>query len=159
MKRRNFLASLAAILPALALSKQSHALTISKTPAESVGIPQGAWNILAHATDGTDPSTAITALPNITPEMRQLAGKKVELSGYLQPLNTGFAKKEYLLSRVPFHCAFCYGGGRASLALIESSQHIKAGDQLIRLSGTLQLQETDPEDYYFVLKNAELLQA
>lgn len=154
MKRRNFLSAIAT-LPLFAFAKKAAAFDI--TTVKSI-IPGGLWNTLQHATDGTDPSTSVSdALPKITQAIAALDGKPVDIEGYIQPLNIGFGKKEYLLSRQPFHCAFCYGGGRASLVLVQTTNHIPPSDKLIKLSGTMRLQKTDPADYYFQLDDAKLV--
>ncbi|TAH36501.1 MAG: hypothetical protein EYC62_02325 [Alphaproteobacteria bacterium] len=155
MKRRNFLTAFGIGLPVFAFAKRSEASTLAKAQDAGLKIPQGAWNILAKATEGTDPSTAITALPKISGDIRKLKGQDVTLEGYLQSIPSP-GKKLYLLSRAPFHCAFCYAGGRASLALIESEKHLPATDQLVALTGKFDFQDSDPEDYYFTLHDARI---
>ncbi len=156
MKRRNFLSILAASVPFLALSKQSGAFTVSNSADSGLPVPQGAWNILSQATDGTDPSTAITALPKITKQIASMRGQKTELEGYLISIPSPGKEKLYVLSRAPYHCGFCYAGGRASLVLVQSAAHLPEAGQMktVKLSGTFDYQDNDPEDYYFQLNQA-----
>src|SRR6201996_9240474 len=118
MTRRSVLAALAAAVPALAASKGAKAWTAS-TQNANFPVASGLWKTLEHVTDGTDPSTALSdpPAPKFTPEILAMAGKEVELTGYLTPLSSGgFGKKpEYLLSRENFHCPYCYPFGRGSL--------------------------------------------
>jgi hypothetical protein len=120
----------------------------------------GLWTTLIRATDGTDPSTAITTeLPRFTPEIRKLANTAIELEGYLQPVGAGFGKAEYIISQTPYHCTFCYPQGRAALALVQTTKPLPqiATTKKIKVRGTLVLQETVPDDFYYQIQNATLV--
>ncbi len=157
-QRRRFLTAAAAAIPALAVApKMAHAWT--NTPAEDVGMvpASGAWAVLQHVTDGTDPSTTVIAPANFTADIRKLAGTQVTLTGYLQPVSGGFGKKQdYLLSRENFHCPYCYPFGRGSLVLASVEGHTAATTKRVTVKGTLVLQEKDPSDFYFQLKDARI---
>jgi hypothetical protein len=158
--RRSFLATLIAAVPAMALAP-SAARAWTGVPAADVGMgpPTGIWAALDHVTDGTDPSTAIIAPPHFTADMRKLAGSDVTLTGYLQPVSGGFgAPKDYVLSRTPFHCPYCYTGGRGSLALASFASHAASdAGRKVTVRGTLALQDKDPGDFYFQLKNTQIV--
>lgn len=153
------LASTALALPFLGLGQKAQAMTTEKASAAKIkGLPVSSpeWTTLGHATDGTDPSTAFGDLPRFTPEIKALESKPLTLTGYVQSLGGGFGKQEYLLSSAPFHCPFCYGGGRASLVRVLTKSHLPETDGVVTLTGTLALQGTDPEEFYFTLKNAKI---
>ena len=156
--RRSFLAVLAAAVPALAAAP---ARAWTSVPAQDVGIvpASGVWATLGHVTDGTDPSTAIIAPPNFTADIKKLAGSEITLTGYLQPVSSGFgAQKDYLLSLNSFHCPYCYMFGRGTLALATiDGAHIPSSTKRQTVRGTLVLQDKDPADFYFQLKNAKLV--
>ena len=134
---------------------QAEAVTITAANDSGLRIAGGLWETFADATKGTDPSTSVTALPVITPAIRALAGQEIRIEGYLQPITMGFGRSEYVLSRMPYHCPFCYSGGRASLILVRSQRHLELkADMPVALRGRLVLQERDPEDYYFQLIGA-----
>lgn len=158
MRRRQVLAAVATAIPAMAIApKAAHAWTV--VPAQDVGIASatGTWVVLEHVTDGTDPSTAVIAPPKFTQEIRKLAGTEVALTGYLQPVTGGFGKKQdYLLSLNTFHCPYCYPSGRGTLALATIEGHVPQSGKKVTVKGTLALQETDPSDFYFQLKNAKI---
>jgi hypothetical protein len=158
LTRRSVLAALAAAVPAIALSKPAKAWTAS-TENSHFPVATGLWKTLEHATDGTDPSTALAEppAPRFTPDIKALAGKDVELTGYLTQLAGGFGKKpEYLLSRETFHCPYCYAFGRGSLALAVFDGHVPPASGKVTVKGTLALQGSDPSDFYFQLKNAKV---
>lgn len=157
--RRRILAAVATFIPALAVGSKS-ARAWTKVAAEDVGLipATGAWAVLEHVTDGTDPSTTVIAPPNFTPEIQKLAGTEVTLTGHLQTVAGGFGKKQdYLLSRNSFHCPYCYAFGRGSLALATIEGHVPSADKRVTVTGTLALQGNDPSDFYFQLKNARVV--
>ena len=109
-------------------------------------------------TDGTDPSTAVIAPPNFSAEIKKLAGTEVTLTGYVQPVSSGFGmQKDYLLSLNSFHCPYCYASGRGTLALATIEGHVPASAKRVTVRGTLALQDKDPADFYFQLKNAKVV--
>jgi hypothetical protein len=158
--RRSFM-SLFAAAPLALVAAPALALEATATAPAAMPVPTGGlWTTLVRATDGTDPSTAIvTELPRFTPEIRALAGTTITLEGYLQPIGTGFGKAEYVMGRLPFHCAFCYTQGRASLALVRTAVPLPeaATAGKVTLRGTLVLQEERPDDYYYQLTDAQLV--
>ncbi|MDP9128385.1 MAG: hypothetical protein M3N08_09030 [Pseudomonadota bacterium] len=160
MTRRTLLAAAAAAVPVLATSKVARALTqISAVDAKYPQI-SGVWEILQHATDGSNPSTAIESPPpaQFTPGIRALEGKEIELEGYLTPVAGGFGKKpEYILSRGSFHCPYCYPLGRASLAMAVFEGHVPQTQARVRVKGELALQDKDPGDFYFQVRNARII--
>jgi hypothetical protein len=156
LTRRSVLTAIAAALPFVAAGK---AKAITQVSAQDAHYPlaSGFWTTLEHATDGSNPSTALSMPPNFTPAIKALAGKEIELTGYLTPLAGGFGRKpEYLLSRESFHCPYCYAFGRASLALAYMEGHILPTSGKVSVKGTLALQSADPTDFYFQIKNARV---
>jgi len=160
IKRRHVLAVIAAAVPVLAIAPTKAAQAWTGVSGENVGLipATGTWAILEHVTDGTDPSTTVIAPPKFTPEIRKLADTEVTLVGYLQPMAGGFGQKHnYLLSRNTFHCPYCYPFGRGSLALATIEGHVPPATKKVTVKGTLALQESDPSDFYFQLKNAKVV--
>ena len=94
MTRRSVLAALAAAVPAVALSKTAKAWTVASTNA-NFPAATGLWKTLEHVTDGSDPSTALAAppAPRFTPEIQALAGKEIELTGYLYAAGRRFRQE------------------------------------------------------------------
>jgi len=161
--RRSFMGLFAFAPLAFVASKASafELVDASKIPGGYNQKPAGGlWTTLVHATDGTDPSTSITTeLPRFTPEIRKLAGQTVELEGYLQPVGAGFGKAEYIIGQMPYHCTFCYPKGRAALALVQAEKPLAAHipTEKVKVRGTLALQETIPDDFYYQIKDAVLV--
>jgi hypothetical protein len=157
--RRSFLTSIAVAMPALALAPTpARAWTAASTQDVGLVPASGLWAILEHVTDGTDPSTSVIAPPHFSDDIKKVAGTEITLTGYLQPVSTGFGgQKDYLLSRNTFHCPYCYAFGRGSLALASIDGHVPGEmNRKVTVRGTLVLQDRDPSDFYFQLKNARV---
>lgn len=153
---------LLAAAPLLLAAGKAHAFkTLSDVdvPAGAYVQPAGGlWETLQHVTDGTNPSTAIaTELPRVTPAIRALDNTTVEIAGYLLPLGTGFGRADYVLSQYPFHCGFCYSGGRGTLMLVRAAKPLPETSRMVTLAGRFRLQETVPDDYYFQLLDAAVV--
>jgi hypothetical protein len=138
-------------------SKANALVEQSKPLTTAINVPpiSKSWTALLHATDGTDPSTSVQALPKFTPDIRAMEGKQVSLEGYVQ-MSGAIGVREYLLSAVPLHCMFCYPAGRASLAVVHTDAHVEDTTKRVRVTGTLKLQETDPSDFYYTLEKSEI---
>jgi hypothetical protein len=160
LTRRQILAAVAAAAPAVAVGRAAQAWTPVSAESAKFPVATGVWKVLEHATDGTDPSTALETPPaaNFTPEIKALEGKEITLSGYLTPVSSGgFGKKsDYLLSRENFHCPYCYVAGRGSLALAQFDAHVPPTSGKVTIKGMLALQDKDPSDFYFQIKGAKL---
>jgi len=158
IQRRHFLATASAVAALAAVSQPAHAW--KRVSAEDVGLmpASGTWAILEHVTDGTDPSAAITAPANFTPEIRTLAGTDVVLTGYLQNLADGPGDDRiYLLTRETYHCRYCYPFGRGSLVLAAIEGSVPDTARKITVKGRLTLHEADASLLYFLLNNATIV--
>src|ERR1051326_7287923 len=99
LSRRAFVTLAAAACGFVMLPGMARALVASQTrvlhPARPLAIPSGekAWEILEAAAAGD-------------PALCALQGRRIALTGYLKRLGPG----EALLSRLPYHCDYCYLG-------------------------------------------------
>ncbi len=89
---------------------------------------------------------------------KSLEGKTVVIKGYVLPLDG--AGKLYALSRYPFSaCFFCGGAGPETVIELDFSPHSKKKrfemDDVFSFKGILKLNNTDPEHFNYILKNAE----
>ncbi len=90
--------------------------------------------------------------------LEQLDGKTVTLNGFMQPVRDELAVTGFLLLEYPVGCWFCEtpeATGLLSVALrAGNSTDFKKG--LLKVTGTLVLNRTDPETYLFSLRNAKV---
>jgi len=90
--------------------------------------------------------------------LEQLDGKTVTLNGFMQPLRDELAVTGFLLLEYPVGCWFCETPEPTGLLSVElmagKSSEFKKG--LVKVTGTLTLNRTDPETYLFTLTEARV---
>lgn len=93
--------------------------------------------------------------PIFTNYIKSLSGKIVEVEGYVIPFDkTGV---EVALSANPYAaCFFCGKAGPASIMIVKlKSQSTKyRTDQYKTFRGKLKLNDSDPEEFYYILEEA-----
>lgn len=96
--------------------------------------------------------------PVFTSQLKSLDGKTVEVQGYLIPFDpTG---KEIALSANPYaSCFFCGKAGPASIMILKMKVPNKKirTDMYKSVKGTLKLNYDDPEEFYYILDNAVII--
>lgn len=97
-------------------------------------------------------------IPVFDSRIKFYEGKEMTLEGYYMPLELE-SQHTIVLSKNPYaQCFFCGGAGPVSVAEIlfsEKPPKFKV-DQIIRVSGTLKLNNKDVEHMNFILKDAKL---
>jgi hypothetical protein len=99
--------------------------------------------------------------PTFLKYLEQIDGKTVTLTGFMQPLRDELAPTGFLLLEYPVGCWFCETPEATGLVNVE----LKAGTGaefrkgLVKVTGTLSLNRTDPETYLFTLTDARVGQA
>jgi len=88
----------------------------------------------------------------------QLDGKTVTLTGFMQPVRDELAVTGFLLLEYPVGCWFCESPEATGLVSIELARgktaEFKKG--LVKVTGTLSLNRTDPEGYLFAITEARI---
>lgn len=88
--------------------------------------------------------------------LRELQGKRVILRGYLQPLADNTDLGAFLLIEHPVGCWYCEMPDLSGIVLVElpegkSGRHTR---ERIRVTGKLLLNDSDPEKFLFVVRDA-----
>ncbi len=108
------------------------------------------WAVLAETT------LDARARPSFLDYLKNLDGKQVSMTGYMQPLADDFDLNSFLLLEYPVGCWFCEMPAPTALMLIElppgKSQQLKRG--LVKVTGKLKLNAKDPEDFLYSLQDA-----
>lgn len=94
-------------------------------------------------------------IPQFSDPVRKLDGKPVIIKGYIIPLDVGEGK--YALSANPFSsCFFCGGSGPESVLTLQFAERPPRykTDDVVRFTGTLILNDEDPDQFTYILKNA-----
>lgn len=93
--------------------------------------------------------------------LEQLDGKTVSLMGFMQPLRDELAVTGFLLLEYPVGCWFCENPEATGLVSVElqPGRTTDFRKSLVKVTGTLRLNRTDPESYLFTLADARVGQA
>lgn len=91
----------------------------------------------------------------------QLDGKTVTINGFMQPVRDELAVTGFLLLEYPVGCWFCETPEATGLVNVElkPGQPAALKKGLVKVTGTLSLNRTDPETYLFTLTDARLGEA
>ncbi|MFO0929918.1 MAG: hypothetical protein U0736_23335 [Gemmataceae bacterium] len=109
-----------------------------------------AWEVLAQTT------VERGARPRFARYLRELDGKRVVLRGHMQPLADNTDLGAFMLIEHPVGCWYCEMPDMIGIVLIELPEG-KAGRftrERIRVTGRLQLNASDPEKFFYVVRDA-----
>jgi hypothetical protein len=113
------------------------------------------WPVLTATT------TDAKGRPVFLKYLEQLDGKTVTVNGFMQPLRDELAVTSFMLLEYPVGCWFCETPEPAGLVSVElkagKASEFKKG--LVKVTGTLTLNRTDPEAYLFTLTEARVGEA
>ena len=94
--------------------------------------------------------------PQVSPLLKQKAGKKIAISGFIIPIDN----TTYALSKNVFaSCFFCGQAGPETIMGIKfkgATPKLKT-DQYVTLVGTFRINENDVEDWIYHIDNAEIV--
>jgi tetratricopeptide (TPR) repeat protein len=104
----------------------------------------------------TATSTDARGRPTFPKHLERLDGKPVTLTGFMQPIRDELALTGFLLLEFPVGCWFCETPELNGLVSVELRPGRTADFQksLVKVTGTLTLNRTDPEAYLFCLTDA-----
>ena len=110
------------------------------------------WPVLAATTRNAK------GQPVFLKYLDQLDGKSVTLTGFMQPIRDELAVTGFLMLEYPVGCWFCESPEATGLVSIELARgktvDFKKG--LVKVTGTLSLNRTDPEGYLFAITDARV---
>jgi hypothetical protein len=98
--------------------------------------------------------------PTFPRYLKGLDGKKVELSGYMQPLGDDADSSAFLLIEYPVGCWYCEQPEMTGIVLVELPEgktHRYTRDP-VRVRGKLTLNARDPENFLYTIRDAEVSQ-
>ena len=98
--------------------------------------------------------------PTFARYLKELDGKKVVLSGYLQPLGEDADLSTFLLIEYPVGCWYCEQPEMTAIVLVEmpegKTHSYTRGSVHVR--GKLVLNARDPENFLYTIRDAEVSQ-
>lgn len=99
-------------------------------------------------------------IPVFGPSLMQLEGQTFELSGYYVP--TEMESETMILSKMPYaSCFFCGGAGIESVVEVQLADgpQLFELDQIVTVSGILELNSTDFEHLIYIIKQARVIRS
>jgi hypothetical protein len=110
------------------------------------------WELLAETV------LSRKAPPAFHPYLKELDGKEVTLTGFMQPIGDGPEINAFLFVEHPIGCWFCEMPEMTNIIYVElpPSKTIAFGRQLMRVTGRLSVNADDPEDYLYAVRNARV---
>jgi tetratricopeptide (TPR) repeat protein len=96
--------------------------------------------------------------PTFTQYLKDLDGKTVTLSGYLQPLGEDADFSAFLLVEYPIGCWYCEQPEATAILLVElpEGKTFSYTRDRIKARGKLRLNATDPENFLYTIRDAEI---
>lgn len=124
-------------------------------PIRPTGVNELPWSVLAETLVD---SKAKATFPKY---LRDLDGRQISLAGFMQPIRDDVELSAFLLIEYPVGCWYCETPEMTGLAMIQMPRNKAATltRSLIKVTGKLQLNATDPEDFLFTIKDAKVGEA
>lgn len=127
-------------------------IQLTLPPVLADGMNQLPWPLLAE--------TAFERPFRVTfhDHLRKLDGKRVTLTGFIQPTGDGLEQFNVLLLEFPVGCWYCELPEATGIVLVEAAVNkpIKITRELIQVQGRLKLNSTDPEEYLYTITDARV---
>lgn len=101
------------------------------------------------------------ARPTFARYLRDLNGKQVTLTGFMQPFDDGLEITSMMLIEYPIGCWFCEMPEITNIAYVELPENTTAKftRTLVKVTGTLSLNAADPENFLYTISKAKVAPA
>lgn len=97
-------------------------------------------------------------VPVFGKEVKAMAGKTIEISGYIVPVEGYKSHNEFVFSAYPYNmCFFCGGAGPETVMEVTATEPVKYSTSRITLRGTLTLNDSNINQLMYLLTDAELV--
>lgn len=131
-------------------------LDISTLPAiDATGVNALPWAVVNETSLGRE------FKPGFPKYLKELDGKQVTLRGFMQPLGDDLEMTSFMLIEYPVGCWFCEMPELTGIVLVELPVgKLKSYSRnQIKVTGKLQLNATDPENFLYTISKAEIVDA
>lgn len=127
----------------------------------SSGFSQNDWELLSKVSffEKEDPmSFDKIQVPDFSEELKAMEGKRLELTGYVIPLESGSRPSFFVLSRFPYQsCFFCGAAGPETVVEVYAMLENPKADERVTVTGQLKLNANDPLHLFYQLEDAEVV--
>lgn len=111
------------------------------------------WDQLAKTKVVTDARGAYVA--NHPPEIKAMAGKPFEITGFMSPIETKVMTTHFILMRFPINCPFCDPANPNESIEVFTDKPVKFSDSAaMKISGVFSLENDPGAGLFFRISNA-----
>ena len=124
-------------------------------PVDPRGVNALPWSVIAETTLDR------RYRPSFGKYLKELDGKRVQLTGYMQPLGDDLEAGAFLLIEYPVGCWYCETPPLTGIVRVElpEGKTKRATRGALRVEGTLRLNAADPESFLYALRDARVTDA
>jgi tetratricopeptide (TPR) repeat protein len=121
-------------------------------PIETKGIHRIPWELFGETT------LEKPFKPGFPRYLQELQGKQVAMTGFMYPLREDADMHAFLFIEAPVGCWYCEAPDSTGIVFVElpagQTTHYQRG--MVRITGRLQLNSTEPEDFLYAVKDARV---
>jgi hypothetical protein len=130
----------------------SRFLALPLPPISDTGVNHVPWDVFAET------QVEGSFKPRFSQYLQDLDKKQVALSGFMYPLRDDLELSGFMFLESPVGCWYCEMPDTASIVYVELEKGTTTQFQrtFMRVVGTLMLNRTDPEDFFYTLKKARV---
>ena len=97
-------------------------------------------------------------IPVFSSQVKELAGKEIEVKGYIIPVEGYKSHKEFIFSAFPYNmCFFCGGAGPETVMEVEAAEPVEYTAEQVTLKGILTLNDSDINRLMYLIKDATVV--
>ncbi len=129
--------------------------TAGLPPISATGVNALPWSVLNDTTLGRKFD------PGFPRYLREMDGKQVTLTGFMQPLGEDLELSAFLLIEYPVGCWYCEMPAATGIVYVElpAEKTIGYGRTAVKIEGKLTLNSNDPENFLYTISKAKVTKA
>jgi len=121
-------------------------------PRRSLEADDFIWKTFRQCKLSSDPNFSYNI--SYTPEVKEMGGRVITVSGFMMPLEAKGTMRHFLLSKRAPTCAFCPPGEPNEIIEVFASKPLSWSEDLVTFNGRLQLPNDRKKGIFFQLKDA-----
>jgi Tfp pilus assembly protein PilF len=127
----------------------------SLPPISDTGVNPLPWTVLAETTLDRQ------FKPTFAKYLHELDGKQISLNGFMQPLGDDLELTSFMLIEYPVGCWYCEVPEMTGIVLVElpADKTATYTRGLVKITGKLTLNATDPENFLYIIGKAKVTEA
>lgn len=124
-------------------------------PIDASGVNAIPWALMAETEVGRE------FKPAFPKYLKELDGKQIALAGFMQPLGDDIELSAFMLIEYPVGCWFCEVPEMTAIVFVEmpANKTVNLMRGLVKITGTLKLNSTDPENFLYTISKAKVAEA